>query len=413
MRATPLAIALSAALLTACSGSDPAPTTTAAPAAAPAAAPTAPAPQAPAALSGVTAAHSAPAPASPSQLDVTEFTTGLQNPWSLAFLPDGRLLVTERPGRLRLVAADGTLAAEPVANTPEVFAIGQGGLLDVAVSPAFATDQTIYLSYAEAGEGGSAGTAVARARLVDNALQDVQRIFQQQPKLSRGLHFGSRIVVADDGHLLVALGENGERATSQKLDHHQGKVVRIAIDGTVPADNPFQGRADTRAEIWSYGHRNQQGAARHPVSGALWTIEHGPRGGDEINIPQASKNYGWPFATYGINYSGEAIPESVGTAAADTEQPHYYWEISPGISGMAFYSAERFPAWQQSLFIGALAQRELIRLQLDGDTVVAEERLLSDRKWRIRDVRQGPDGFVYVVTDEADGKVLKIGLAGA
>ncbi|MBB5208357.1 PQQ-dependent sugar dehydrogenase [Chiayiivirga flava] len=416
MRRTTLALSLS---LTLGACSDPAPTASdTAPAADAATQPGAAAAEesasaTPVASSGVSAPHGAPAPATPSRVEVTEFATGLENPWSLAFLPDGRMLVTERPGRLRYIAADGTLS-EPIANTPAVFAIGQGGLLDVAVSPGFASDRTVYLTYAEPdASGNNAGTAAIRATLVDNALQNVRQIFRQEPKLSRGAHFGSRIVFDGNGHLFIALGENGERAASQRLDHLQGKIVRLALDGSIPADNPFVGRSDARAEIWSYGHRNQQGAALHPVTGQLWTHEHGPRGGDEINIPQRAANYGWPLATYGINYSGAPILESVGTAVAGTEQPHYYWEQSPGVSGMAFYTADRFPAWNGSLFVGSMAQRELIRLQLDGDRIVAEERLLSERRWRIRDVRQGPDGYIYVVTDEADGKVLKIGLDDA
>ena len=396
-----------ATTLAACSTAEQAPASQ--PAAQQAEASASPTTPAPAARAGITAPHGAPAPAQPSQVDVTEIATGLTNPWSLAFLPDGRMLVTERPGNLRIVATDGSLS-EPVTGVPTVWATGQGGLLDVAPSPDFANDQRIYLTYAEAGDNGRAGTAAAMGKLVDNTLQDVQVFFRQEPKLSEGGHFGSRIVFDGQGHLFIALGENNQRPTSQLLDHLQGKIVRLNLDGSIPTDNPFIGRDDARPEIWSYGHRNQQGAALNPRTGALWTNEHGPRGGDEINIPQPGRNYGWPFATYGINYSGQAIPEAVGTAAADTEQPHYYWERSPGVSGMAFYTADRFPAWKNSLFIGSLAQRELIRLQLDGDTIVAEERLLTDRKERIRDVRQGPDGHLYAVTDEAPGKILRMTL---
>jgi len=366
-------------------------------------------PVAPQPVSGVSAPHGAPAPAQASVVEVTEVAKGLSFPWSLAFLPDGRMLVTERPGTMRFIAVDGELSA-PLANVPAVYANGQGGLLDVALSPSFADDAGIYFSYAEAGEDGFAGTALAKAKLTETALEDVEVIFRQQPKLSQGGHFGSRIVFDGEGHLFLTVGENQQRPTAQRLDHLQGKVVRLNLDGSIPSDNPFVGQADARPEIWSYGHRNPQGAARHPLTGELWTSEHGPRGGDEINRPQPGKNYGWPFATFGINYSGDPIPESVGTQIAGAELPHYYFEISPALSGMAFYFDQRFASWNGSLFLGALASRELIRLQLDGDRIVAEERLLSDRKERLRDVRVGPDGFVYVLTDEADGKLLRVGL---
>lgn len=361
------------------------------------------------ATSGIAAPHAAPAPAQLSRVKIEEVASGLEVPWSLAFLPDGRMLVTERVGRLRYVAPDGALSA-PIQGVPAVHAQGQGGLLDVALSPTFSDDGVIYLSYAEPGEGNDlATTALGRGRLAGERIEDWQVIFRQAPRLASGHHFGSRIVFDGEGHLFLALGENNQRPTSQKLDHLQGKVVRLHLDGSVPADNPFVGQEGVRPEIWSYGHRNQQGAARHPVTGALWTSEHGPRGGDEVNIPAAGKNYGWPLATYGINYSGQPIPEATGTAAPGTEPPHYYFERSPGLSGMAFYTHERFPAWQGSLFLGGLATMDLIRLQLDGDAVVAEERLLGDRKTRVRDVRQGPDGYLYLLS-EADGKILRLGL---
>nr|WP_088191800.1 PQQ-dependent sugar dehydrogenase [Pseudomonas sp. A46] len=338
--------------------------------------------------------------------------SGLEYPWALAFLPDGRMLVTERPGRLRLVTTDGRLSS-PISGVPRVFAQGQGGLLDLALSPDFDKDRRVYLSYAEAGdEGGLAGTAVGRGTLsADGArLEGFEVIFRQTPKLSSGLHFGSRLVFDRDGFLFVALGENNQRPTAQDLDKLQGKVVRLFPDGRVPGDNPFVGQAGARPEIWSYGHRNQQGAALNPWTGVLWTHEHGPRGGDEVNIPRAGRNYGWPRATHGINYTLLPIPEAEGETVPGTEPPLYVWERSPAISGMAFYDAERFPAWRHSLFIGALAQRQLIRLQLDGDKVVHEERLLEDLDTRIRDVRQGPDGYLYLLTDEGDGRLLRVGL---
>ena len=332
--------------------------------------------------------------------------TGLINPWSLAFLPDGRMLVTERPGRLRYVSKNGELSA-PISGVPAVFAEGQGGLLDVVLSPDFAKDSMIYLSYAEAAnDSDKAGTAVARGRLQGGALVDVKRIYQQEPKLSTGAHFGSRLVFDGKGHLLITQGENNQRLTSQELTKLQGKLVRINPDGSIPADNPFVGRDDARPEIFSYGHRNMQGAALNPLTKLLWTSEHGPRGGDELNIPQAGKNYGWPIITYGINYSGLKIPEAIGTAKEGMEQPIHYWTKSPGLSGMAFTTAKS--AWQGNLFLGSLADRNLIRLQLDGHKVVHEERLLGDMAQRIRDVREGPDGAIFVLTDETDGKLLKL-----
>ena len=346
------------------------------------------------------------------EVTVKEIAAGFENPWALAFLPDGEhLLVTERPGRLRLVGLDGS-RSEPLGGVPEVFAKAQGGLLDVRLSPDFEADRLVYLTYAEAGEQGKAGTAVGRGRLSDDQtrLENFEVIFRQMPKLSTGVHFGSRLVFDGNGHLFVALGENNQRPTSQELDKHQGKVVRIGLDGSVPTDNPFIGQDGVQPEIWSYGHRNQQGAALNPWSGVLWTNEHGPRGGDEVNIPQAGKNYGWPLATHGINYSMLPIPEAKGKTVEGTEPPHHVWEKSPGVSGMAFYDAERFPNWQHSLFIGALVDQSLIRLQLDGDRVVGEERLLKELGARIRDVRVGPDGYLYLLTDAGDGKLLQVGL---
>jgi glucose/arabinose dehydrogenase len=347
------------------------------------------------------------------ELQLTEVAGGLEHPWSLAFLPDGRgLLVTERPGRLRWLNVQGRLQA-PLAGLPQVYARGQGGLLDVALSPDFARDRLVYLSYAEADESADkAGTTVGRGRLKEDmsALEDFQVIFRQQPKLSEGIHFGSRLAFDHDGLLYISLGENNQRATAQDLGKLQGKLVRLNADGSVPADNPFVGKPGARAEIWSYGHRNPQGLAFNPWSGELWLHEHGPRGGDEINLPRKGLNYGWPKATHGINYSFLPIPEAKGERVAGTEAPQHVWEKSPAISGMAFYSAERFPTWQHNLFIGALADQSLIRLQLDGDKIGHEERLLKDRGWRIRDVRQGPDGYLYLLTDAPDGKLIRLGL---
>ncbi|MFK4074971.1 PQQ-dependent sugar dehydrogenase [Ectopseudomonas khazarica] len=351
----------------------------------------------------------------PSELgpvDVVTVAEGLRNPWAVAVLPDGQgFLVSERPGMLRRVSATGQLSP-PLRGVPGVFAVGQGGLLDVVLSPDFVEDRLVYLSYAEAGDG-AAGTAVGRGRLSadSRALENFTVIFRQQPKLSTGTHFGSRLVFDQQGHLFIALGDNNDRPTAQALDKLQGKLVRIYPDGRIPEDNPFVERAGARGEIWSYGHRNQQGAALNPWSGRVWTHEHGPRGGDEINIPEAGKNYGWPLATHGINYSMLPIPEARGKTLEGTEPPLHVWEKSPAISGMAFYSGERFAAWQHSLFIGALSGQALIRLHLDGNRVVREERLLESLNARIRDVRQGPDGYLYVLTDAPQGRLLRLGLA--
>ncbi|RLU11163.1 oxidoreductase [Pseudomonas prosekii] len=346
-------------------------------------------------------------------LEVTAITKGLEHPWALAFLPDRQgMLVTERPGNLRVVTADGKRSA-PISGVPTVWAKGQGGLLDVVLSPDFKQDRMVYLSYAEGGGAGDkAGTAVGRGRLSEDlkTLKDFKVIFRQEPKLSVGNHFGSRLVFDRDGYLFIALGENNDRPTAQDLDKLQGKVVRIYPDGKVPDDNPFVGQSGVRPEIWSYGHRNPQGAALNPWSGTLWENEHGPKGGDEINVVERGKNYGWPTATHGINYSGQPIPEASGKTAEGTVQPHHVWEVSPGISGMAFYDADRFKPWQHNVFIGALVSQELIRLQFDGDKVVHEERLMGELKERIRDVRQGPDGYLYVLTDEKNGTLYKVGL---
>ena len=346
-------------------------------------------------------------------ITATPVVEGLQHPWALAFLPDQQgILITERPGNLRVVSPAGKLSA-PLSGVPQVWAKGQGGLLDVVLSPSFAEDRLVYVSYAEGGgEDGKAGTTVGRGRLSDDLtrLSNFEVIFRQEPKLSTGNRFGSRLVFDRDGYLFIALGENNQRPTSQDLDKLQGKVVRIYPDGRVPADNPFVGQEGVRPEIWSYGHRNQQGATLNPWTGTLWSHEHGPKGGDEINLIERGKNYGWPLATHGIDYSSQPISEARGKSAEGTTGPHHVWEKSPGISGMAFYDAQRFKPWQHNLFIGALADKDLIRLQLDGDKVVHEERLLGGLNARIRDVRQGPDGYLYVLTDESNGALYRIGL---
>jgi glucose/arabinose dehydrogenase len=350
----------------------------------------------------------APAQATKQSFRVETYAKGLAHPWGLAFLSGGRLLVTERPGRMRLVAKDGRLS-QPLENVPEVATGAQGGLLDVALSPDFASSSSIFFSFAERRGGGTA-TTVARAKLIiagdGGRLDDVKVVFRQQPAGLGGIHFGSRLVFARDGSLFVTLGDRGQREMAQDLGTHYGKVVRLRPDGAVPPDNPFVTKAGAAPEVWSYGHRNVQAAALNPVTGKLWTIEHGARGGDELNIPLAGRNYGWPVITYGRDYSGARIGE--GTAKAGLEQPVYYWDPSIAPSGMAFYAGKLFPEWKGSLFVGALRGQALHRLVLDGDVVVGEEVLLRDLGERIRDVRAGPDGAVWLLTDSPQGRVLRI-----
>jgi aldose sugar dehydrogenase len=333
--------------------------------------------------------------------------SGLENPWAVAFLPDGRALITERPGRMRIVERDGKLS-EPLAGVPPVVASGQGGLLDVVLDPQFATNQLVYWSYSEAGDGGNS-TAVARGKLDGNRLADVQVIFRQQPKFASNLHFGSRLVFARDGKLFITLGDRFQRKDdAQTLTTHHGKVVRIdAATGKAPADNPFTQQAGALPEIWSYGHRNMQGAALHPTTGELWTHEHGPQGGDEVNVDLAGKNYGWPVITYGRNYgTGTKIGE--GTERADVQPAVTTWVPSIAPSGMAFLTSDRYPGWKGNLFIGALRAQLLVRLELNGNKVVKEERLLTELSERICDVRQGPDGWLYVLTDERNGRLIRL-----
>ncbi len=340
------------------------------------------------------------------QLRLQTVTAGLENPWGMAFLPDGRMLVTERPGRLRIVAVDGSLSA-PLAGVPAVAARGQGGLLDVVLHPDFVDNRLVYLSYSEPGDRGNS-TAVARGRLDGNALSDVEVIFSQQPKFNSTAHFGSRLVFARDGTLFVTLGDRYQRRDdAQTLDNHHGKMVRINDDGSVPkSGNPFADRAGALPEIWSLGHRNLQGAVLHPETGELWTHEHGPRGGDEINISRAGNNYGWPVITYGKEYVGGSIGE--GTHKAGMEQPLRHWVPSIAPSGMIFVD-ERIPAWRGNLLIGSLKFRQLVRLELDGDKVVHEERLLEKELGeRVRDVAQGPDGAIYLLTDESKGRLMRL-----
>ncbi len=352
------------------------------------------------------------APSSIGPLSVETVAGGLRSPWGLAFLPDGRMLVTERPGTLRLVSRSGTVSA-PVAGVPPVFARGQGGLLDVALAPDFDQSRLVYLSYAEPREGAS-GTSVARGRLVeangDARLENVDVIFRQSPAAGGSNHYGSRLVFGRDGTLFVTLGDRySQREQAQNLSNHIGKVVRITPEGDVPADNPFRQKNGARPEIWSYGHRNVQGAALDPATGRLWTIEHGARGGDELNHPEAGKNYGWPVISYGRDYSGAAIGE--GTQKAGMEQPVKYWDPSFAPSGLAFYTGALMPKWKGDLFAGGLAGTRLVRLRLDGarENVAEEEVLLADLNARIRDVRQGPDGALWLLTDDpSNGRLLRV-----
>ncbi len=337
-------------------------------------------------------------------LKVVTVARGLDHPWSVAFLPSGRMLVTERPGRLRIVTRNGGVGA-PVRGVPRVAARGQGGLLDVVADPDFARNRTIFFSYSEPGRGG-AGTAVARARLDGNALTDLKIVFRMAPKSRGGRHFGSRIVIARDGALFVTLGERGERRRTQDTSIHRGQVIRIARDGSVPKDNPFVGRKGFRPEIWSYGHRNPQGAALHPVTGKLWIHEHGARGGDEVNIPEPGRNYGWPIIAYGRHYWGGRIGE--GTHKAGLEQPVHYWDPSIAPSGMAFVTGPVFETWRGDMLVGALGFRMLVRLRFDGTRPVQEEMLLEDLDERIRDVRIGPRGYIWLLTDSEDGRVLRV-----
>lgn len=339
-------------------------------------------------------------------IQVKVIAEGLENVWGMAFLPDGSMLVNERAGRMRIITADGKLG-QPLTGLPEIFAKGQGGLLDVVTAPDFATSKKIYFSYSEPGKGGNS-TAVSSATLNGNALENVTRVFSQQPKIDSTAHFGSRLVWAPDGTLFITLGDRySEKDKAQTLDNHQGKVVRINADGSVPQDNPFVKTPGALPEIWSYGHRNMQGAAINPLTKELWTGEHGPQGGDELNIDRAAKNYGWPVITYGENYGGGKIGE--GTHKEGMEQPIYKWVPSIATAGFIFYTGDKFPQWKNNILLTSLREQTLVRLVLDGDKIVKEERLLKDSVGqRLRSIVQGPDGLIYLASDEGKGKILQV-----
>lgn len=335
---------------------------------------------------------------------VTTVVEGLVHPWSVAFLPDGDMLVTERPGRLRIVR-DGRLLPDPVAGVPAVAASGQGGLFDAVPHPDFAANRLLYLTYAGPGSGG-ASTEVARGRLEDGRLVAVQTIFVATPKLGSRVHFGGRLAFGPDGMLYLTSGERGEKPSAQNLADHRGAVIRLGDDGRIPPDNPFVERAGALPELFSYGHRNPQGMAVQPGSGLIWTHEHGARGGDEINVLLAGANYGWPLVTHGVDYDGSPISDR--RTAPGITPPLHHWSPSIAPSGMAFYDGDLFPNWRGDLFVGALAGRHLVRLDVDGDRVTGEERLLTDLGARIRDVRMGPDGRLYLLTDAGDGALLRM-----
>ncbi|WP_119155627.1 PQQ-dependent sugar dehydrogenase [Caldimonas tepidiphila] len=346
--------------------------------------------------------------------EVRVHASGLESPWAMTWLPDGRMLVTEKPGRLRIVEADGSRVGAPIEGLPPVLAEGNGGLLDVALAPDFAGSRLVYWSYAEAGSGAEAalsGTAVARGRLSADArrLEDVQVIFRQQPKVDDPRHYGSRLVFARDGRLFVTLGDRyTRRDDAQDLSNHIGKIVRIEADGRVPADNPFVGRAGARPEIWSWGHRNVQGAALHPDTGELWASEHGPQGGDELNIVRASGNYGWPRVTSGCEYS-TCAPIGSRENLPGMEPPLFDWmQTRIGPSGLAFVTSERYPQWRGQALLGGLASRSLWRLELRGNEVSGRASMFAERGERIRDVRQGPDGRLYLLTDAREGRILRL-----
>lgn len=336
---------------------------------------------------------------------IEKIASGLSHPWSLAFLPDGGMLVTERIGQLRIIQ-NNQLLTNPVSGLPDIYQQGQGGLMDVALHPEFSDNQILYLSFTAKTSDGL-GTEVFRARLVDQQLLDVKVIFRALPKSMGGRHFGGRLLFSADGYLYITLGDRGDRARAQRLDDHAGSLIRIHADGQLPQDNPFVNQQTSKQEIYSYGHRNIQGIVQHPHTNQIWVHEHGPQGGDEINLIKVGSNYGWPIITYGVNYViGTKI--GVGTHKKGLEQPLYHWTPSIAPSGMTFYTGNEFPQWQDQLFVGSLKFGLLVRLKVDGQKVVHEERMLANKYGRIRDVRQGPDGALYLLTDQKQGAVLRL-----
>ena len=336
---------------------------------------------------------------------VTAIASGLEHPWSLAFLPNGDILVSERPGRLRIIR-DGALLDSPVIGLPQIRARGQGGLLDLLPHPDFARNRILYFSYS-ANHGNAVTTHVARARLEDNTLKNVEVLFRAQPASAGRVHFGSRLCFDRHGHLYISVGDRGQMQRAQMLGDHAGKILRIHEDGRIPSDNPFVGQENARAEIYSYGHRNPQGMAMHPQTGEIWTHEHGPKGGDEINIIRPGVNFGWPVVTLGIDYTGFTIGDGLKHAPGMVD-PVHHWTPSIAPSGMAFYTGDAFAAWKGNLFVGALSHRHLLRLELSGQSVVQEERLLESLGLRIRDVRVGPEGSLWLLTDHDPGQVLRL-----
>lgn len=341
---------------------------------------------------------------------VETIAEGLAHPWALAFLPDGAMLVTERSGQMRMVSADGRLG-EPISGLPEIQVGKQGGLLDVTQHPQFVENRLVYFSFTEPGEGGNS-TAVARGKLSQDgtSLSAVETIFSQKPKVNNLAHYGSRIVFDGEGHVFITMGERFDeqyRTQAQQLNSHLGKIVRLNDDGSVPKDNPFLTHEDALPEIWSLGHRNVQAAAMNPETNTLWEIEHGPKGGDEINIVEPGKNYGWPVISFGVNYDGSPVGSGK-SAAPGMEQPIHQWTPVIAPSGMIFYTGDAFPEWKGDLFVGGLETTSLVRVELEGNRYVGEERLLTDLGWRIRDVAQAPDGAIYVITDEDNGRILRL-----
>lgn len=355
---------------------------------------------------GPTESHGTVVRSEAEEFRIVTVVEGLDNPWGIAFLPEGGFLVTERPGRLR-VYRDGTLEPTPIAGVPEVLARGQGGLLDVALHPDFAENRFVYLSYSKPTGGRTATTAVARGRFDGSRLTDVEDIFVADASSDAGVHFGSRLVFGRGGTLFISVGDRGQMNEAQNLANHQGNILRLNDDGSVPADNPFVDRADARSEIWTYGNRNPQGMALHPGTGELWATEHGARGGDELNLIRAGRNYGWPEITHGVNYNGTPITPD--TARAGMEQPVLHWTPSIAVSGMDFYTGDAFPSWRGNVFVGALAQQHVRRLTLERGRVTGQESLLTGFQQRIRQVRTGPDGYLYLLTDHTgSGQVVRL-----